>query len=538
MMASLLLSRVLGMLRDTVMLSQFQVGLQTDAYRLAFTIPDLLFMLIAGGGLSSAFIPVFSEYFHTDREEDAWNVFSVVTTVCSVVVTGLIAITWIIAPVVVNFVSAGKTFHQNGVEVPVTAAYLDQVVAMSRIMLPAQFAFLIGSILIGTLYSRHRFVAPGLAPNVYNIGLIAGAFLGPIIGIGIFGMCWGALIGATVGNLLIPFLVMAKLGSRYKFSFDLKTPGVSKFFKLLLPVILGFSLPSVCNLITTKFTSFYDEGITTVMTTANNLMQAPLGIFGHALALAAFPVLSHFVAQNRMDLYRNQVTRTMRTTIYLAFPAAAIMLAAAPQIVHVLYEYGKQASRHTANEEIAVSLQVFSLGVVAWCMQPILMRAFFSLHKTLKPIMMSTGITVLFIVLCWANSYSGLGYKGLPLATDIAAILLSIVLYFALERETGPDEEPIGKLDRKGVVKTLVKSGLASVVMGAFIFGVFHFLSLTSLRRPIAVLAFAAIILCAAWIYIYITTKFNMPETDYVQKAMTRINRKKRPIAEAEASID
>lgn len=528
MMFSLALSRVLGLLRDTVMVSQFQAGLATDAYRIAFSIPDLLFMLIAGGGLSSAFIPVFSEFFHTDREEEAWDLFSVVVCVSSAIVLGLITIAWFAAPWVASYISEGKTHLVNGVEVPVGPGFISDVVMMSRIMLPAQFAFLIGSILLGTLYARHRFAAPGLAPNVYNFGIIGGAIAGPILGVGIFGMSWGALIGAVVGNLLIPIAVMIKLGSRFKVSFNTSIAGVDKFFKLLLPVILGFSLPSVCGLITTKFASMYGEGINTVLNLSNNLMQAPLGIFGHSLALAAFPVLAQFYAQERMDLYRDQVSRTLRTTIYLAFPAAAIMLSAAPQIVHVLYEYGKQAKEVETNHAIAVCLQVFSLGVVAWCVQPVLMRGFFSIHKTFKPIILSTGMTALFIILCYANTVLNIGYIGLPVATNIAAILLAIILFFALEGD-------VGHLDRKGLLITLGRTAIASAAMGGFIFGVFKVVSIHHMSRLIAVLTFGFVLVLAAWVYFYITRAFKMPETEYLSRAMNRVNKKLRPIAEVEA---
>ena len=108
MIASLLLSRVLGIVRDMVIAAKFGQTLETDAYRLAFQIPDLLFFLIAGGALSSAFIPVFSEYLHTDREDDAWHVFSAVASVMAVVVLGFIALAWVFTPQLTNLIAGGK----------------------------------------------------------------------------------------------------------------------------------------------------------------------------------------------------------------------------------------------------------------------------------------------------------------------------------------------------------------------------------------------------------------------------------------------
>jgi putative peptidoglycan lipid II flippase len=518
MVASLLASRILGLLRDTVMASKFGIQLDTDSYRLAVSIPDTIFMLIAGGGLSSAFIPIFSEFIYTDRDEDAWKVFSVVTTICALAVSALIAIAWFLAPQIASFMCAGKTTEVLGVELQVDKIITPTVTQLGRILLPAQFAFLIGSVLLGTLYARKQFAAPALAPNVYNIGIIVGALLGSRAGIGIAGMAWGGLIGAIIGNLILPTLFMVGKGGWLKPSLDIRAPGVKKFFNLLLPVILGFSLPSVCALITQKFASMYPMGINTVLTLSNNLMMAPLGIFGHSLALAVFPVLSQFFAQNRMDMYRDQVSKTLRTTIYLSMPASAVMLALAPQIVNLTVGWGKANDADRLPMTVA-ALQVYSLAIWAWCMQPILMRGFFSIHQTARPVIIGTIMTAVFIVMCWLGTAANMSYLLLPAATNIAAILLIIALFFGLEKQ-------VGKLDRKGVLQTLGKSFVGSAVMGATGYGMFYFVP-ANLPKLVMLGAFAFVFCVIGWIYYFVTRKLGMPETDYISRAMDRIQRKK-----------
>ncbi len=513
MMVSLTLSRVLGLLRDTVMADRFGLQLDADTWKLASTIPDILFMLIAGGGLSSAFIPVFSEFLYTDREEDAWKVFSVVTTLCAIIVTVLIGLAWIFAPQIAAFMCVGKPLT-----LPDGTLFVDRVAYLGRVMLPAQFAFLVGSILLGTLYARKQFLAPGLAPNVYNVGIIVGAFVGSSIGIGIGGMAWGALIGAGLGNLVLPIVFMAGRGGWFKPSLDFATPGVSKFFKLLLPVILGFSLPSVCALITQKFGSHYSTGINTVLNSSNNLMMAPLGIFGHSLALAAFPVLAQCFAQNRMDMYRAEVSKTLRTTVYLAMPASAIMLALAPQIVNLIYGYGKAANTLQLND-MATCLQVFSLGIWAWCMQPVLMRGFFSIHQTARPVIIGTVMTAVFIGLCFLAESTSIGFLALPAVTNVAAVLLVISLYFALEKQ-------VGALDTKGIVSTLGKSLVGSIIMGAFSYGIFRVVP-TTMHKVSLFLTFGFVVCCAGWIYFFVTRALKMPETDYLDRAFKRINKRR-----------
>ena len=518
MMVSLLLSRVLGLLRDTVMVSKFGIGLDTDSYRLAVAIPDTIFMLIAGGGLSSAFIPIFSEFIYTDREEDAWKVFSVVTTLCAIFVSILVGLAWLFAPQIAAFMCGGKTAEVGFVTLHVDHIITPTVTHLGRIMLPAQFAFLVGSILLGTLYARKQFLAPGMAPNVYNVAIIVGALVGAGIGIGIAGMAWGALIGAIIGNLILPTIFMIGKGGWFRPSLDFRAPGVKKFFNLLLPVILGFSLPSVCALITQKFADYYPMGINSVLTLSNNLMMAPLGIFGHSLALAAFPVLSQFFAQNRMDLYRDQVSKTLRTTIYLSMPAGAILLALAPQIVNLAYGYGKADRVELANTSSA--LQVFALAVWAWCMQPILMRGFFSIHQTARPIIIGTFMTAVFIGLCYIGTQAQVVFLVLPAATNLAAILLVFALFLALERE-------VGTLDRRGITVTLLKSLIGSSVMGALAYGAFYALP-NHLGKVTLFVAFMFVFCSVTWVYFFVTKALGMPETAYFIRAMDRLPGRKR----------
>jgi putative peptidoglycan lipid II flippase len=508
MVACLFLSRVLGMVRDTVVASKFGISLDNDSYRLATQIPDLIFMLIAGGGLSSAFIPVFSDLWVTNRRNDAWKVFSVVVTLCSIIAVVLITGAWIFATPIVTYFAEGKD-----------PRVIAPAVEMSRILLPAQFAFLIGSLLLATLYARKSFLAPGLAPNIYNVGLILGAlFLPAVLHNGIISVAWGALAGAVIGNMVLPIGSMAALGSRFKPSLDFRQPGVDKFFKLVLPVIFGFSLPSMVNLITQKFTSLYGHpGLNAVLATSNNLMQAPLGIFGQALALAAFPVLAEFVATKRMDLYRSQISKTLRTVLYLGIPSGALMLAFAPQIIDVLYGYGKARNNPENLNAMTDCLRIYSAAIFVWCMQPVLMRGFFSLHKTLKPLAISTGMTGVFIALCYFAHRSSPDFRMLPVATDVAATLLAITLYFALEAD-------VGKLDRGGIIATILLAGGAGAVVAALGYGMT--LIPHGQSKILMILSLLFEVCVCSWVYYYLTKLMRLPETEYVGRSMEKFSRK------------
>ncbi|MBC8063294.1 MAG: murein biosynthesis integral membrane protein MurJ [Chlorobia bacterium] len=518
MVASLLLSRVLGLVRDAIIAGKFGSDGFTDAYRLAFAVPDLLFFLIAGGALSSAFIPVFSEYLHTEREREAWHIFSVVTTFMSILVIAFIVAAWIFAYPLSQVVAPGKE-----------AEWLPYIVQMSRILLPAQFAFFIGGIMFGTLYANQRFSVPGLGPNIYNIGIIFGALvISSVVTPGVVGMSWGALIGAFLGNIVIPYLAIRSIGVRFKPSLDLKHPGVKKVFRLMLPVVLGLSLPGVYALIMGAFGSYYEDGVVTYLEFSNKLMQAPLGVFGQSLAIAVFPALTQFFAQNRMDMYRSQLSSTMRTVIYLTVPITVLMFVMAPQIVGAMYEHGKFTAADSA--ATAECLRYFAIGIVAWCLHPILMRGFFAMQSTVTPIILGTISTAVFVGLIFALRGLGLEYRALPLAGSISAITLVILLSVAVAPK-------IGGLDLKGIGLTLGKSVIASIPLGLLGVAV----AFTQFGQHIAgqklqtLVVVGGVFLLGAWAYYFATRALKMQESDFVKRAMNRRAKSKEPVSDVEA---
>ena len=507
MMLSLLLSRVLGLVRDAVMSGMFGQDIYTDAYTVSFMVPDLLFFLLAGGALSSAFIPVFSEYLHTNREDDAWKVFSVVTSVMTLALVALIGAAWIYAEPLSRAIAPGKPD-----EVMPLIAY------MSRILLPAQLAFFIGGIMFGTLYARQVFSVPGLGPNIYNLGIIFGAVaLSGFFTPGVIGMSWGALIGAVLGNLVIPYLAMRRLQSKFHFSLDVSHPGVKKVFKLMLPVVLGLSLPGVYGLILQWFGSFDPEGVNTALKYSNQLMLAPVGIFGQSLAIAVFPALSQFYAQGEMGAYKKNLASTMRQVIYITLPITAVILALSPQIVAAVYQHGRFTASDTAL--VADMLVLFGIGIFAWCLHPVLMRAFFALQNTWLPILIGTGTTGVFVVTVLALRASNLGYSALPLASSISAIVLVIALTIAIRARIGP-------FGAMGILTTLIKSAIPSAILGLGLYGAVLAVGgqIESLGKFGAIAAVGLGAILVGWAYYGITKLMGMPETQYVKRAMRRVD--------------
>ena len=512
MVFSLLMSRVLGIVRDMIITHVFGINAQTDAYRFAFMLPDLLFFLISGGALSSAFIPVFSEYWHTNRQKDAWKVFSGVMCIVSVFLVIFVTLCGIFAdPLYRNLLARGLT----------DKSLIPEIVGLSRILLPAQFAFFLGGLMMGTLYARKVFTIPGLGPNIYNLGIIFGAVvLSHFVDPKISGMCWGAAGGAIIGNLVIPYLGIKKLGMEFNLGFHWEHEGVKKVFKLMLPVILGLSLPGVFAMIMIAFGSYFTAGTNTILDLSNKLMQAPLGIFGQSLAIAVFPVLTQFYAQNRMDMFRSQLDRTMRTVIYLTVPISVLLAVLAPQIASGLYLSDKVTADQTV--QIAICLQIFCIGIWAWCLHPVLMRAFYSLQDTITPVVVGTLTTGLFVAMLTTLMKTSLSYRALPLAGSIAPIVMVIALCIIAAKK-------LGGLDYAGLFRTFGKAAVASIGVG-IVCAIVSFTPLAGMMmgHKIVTLAITAVTFCAAmWVYYFITKWLEMPECEYLDRVMNKINRNK-----------
>lgn len=496
MMIGILASRMLGILRDTLMVSEFGRTVQTDAYRLAFQVPDLIFFLLSSGALSSAFIPVFSEYYHNDRKSEAWKIFSSVLNIAFTFLTIIIGIAWYFAEELATLTAPGKTHD-----------LIPLIASMSRILLPAQLAFVVGGLFFGTLYARNHFKAPSLAPNIYNIGIISGILIfSHWVEPSIMGLAWGALLGAYVGNVIIPIGIVMRSGWEYSFKFNVSHPGVKKVFKLMLPVVLGLSLPSVYGMIMQGFGSYFPNGVNTSLDLANKLIHVPLGVFGQSMAIGAFPILSRHFSQKRMDLFSDQLSDTLGRIIYLTIPISLLMIVIPKDIVRVLLEYGKFSSSDT--QSVAECLQFFAIGVGAWCLQPVLMRAYYAMHLSWKPILFGTMTTIIFYLLAFSLIQTSLGYLGLPLAGAMVPYVLIIWMINSLKKD-------IVEFDVKKILSTFVLSIICAIGMG-FIVWVLSCLmpEKTSLYKNLyAGFRFFMLSGLGLIIYVILTRVFKVPES-------------------------
>jgi putative peptidoglycan lipid II flippase len=442
--AGTLLSRVVGMLRDVVVAHQFGQTWRTDAYVGAFSLPDTLMYLIAGGALASTFVPVFTEYVQQDDHRGAWKTFSIISTVTAVVATACVILGEIFAKGLTSFLTG------------YTGARLDLTIHLTRIVLPAQIFFLLGGLFMGTLNARKQFLIPSLGPTIYNIGIIIGAFLRPELGI--YGLMWGALVGAFVGNFALQIYKVVQLGLRFWPSFDLRHPGAVKVWRLMLPILLGVSLPNVDQIISRNFASHLSYGDPSALTTATRVMLIPIGIFAQAMGIAILPTMSQQAGVLRQ--FRATAARGLRFILFLTVPSSVLLFILAYPVTALLYQHGRFTAGNTAT--VVSALRFYSLGIFAWSAQAILTRGFYALQDSRTPVVSGTIMTGLFIFMSWyvvhfhAHDW---GIAGLAMATTVAATLHTIIMYVFLRRRTRG-------LQGFRTLAMLIKLTVATVMLG------------------------------------------------------------------------
>ena len=418
-MAGVLLSRVLGYFRDWTVAHQSGANAATDTYYAAFTLPDFLNYLVAAGALSVTFIPVFSRYMAENQEDEGWRAFSAVVTVMGLVVAALVVIGETFAPQLVAAIAPGFA--------PPAKA---QTVFLTRLMLPAQIFFYLGSIFTAVQYAKGQFVVPSLAGVVYNLGVILGGLL---LGsrIGITGFAVGVVAGSLFGNFLLQIYGARRAGARFTPNLNVRHPGFRWFIRLSIPIMLALSLPATDDWIIRWFGSFLGRASITWLNYAKTLMRVPLGVVGMSVGVASFPFMAQLYSEGKLDELKRTLNATLKGLLVPLLPISALSIAQSTPLVHFLFSHTRlQGGDFDAT---AAALRVFSISMFAWAAQNILARAFYATRDTITPAVVGTGITFLSLPAYWwlAHHYQ---YLGLAAASSLGIIVCTVILLVLLNR--------------------------------------------------------------------------------------------------------
>ncbi len=417
-------SRLLGFVRDMVLARLFGATPAADAFFVAFRIPSLLRELLAEGSMSSAFIPIFTEYRTLRSKQEAWELASaafttLLTLVIGVMIAGILAAPWLVA-----LLAPG--FHGDAEKLALTTL-------LTRAMFPYLVFVSLAALAMGMLNSVRAFAAPAFSPLFLNIFIIGCALLlspqlpEPILGVAI-GVVAG---GAAQFAMQLPSLKLRNL--LFGFRWDPSHPGLRRIGRLMVPSLLGLSVTQVNLTVSTILASFFAGG-PAYLFYGMRLIQFPLGIFGVALATAILPTLSAQAARGALQDLRVTLGFGLRMILFIILPAMVGLILLRTPIVHLFFEHGTFTSQDTA--ETALAVLCYAVGLWAFGGVRIIVAAFYSLQDTKTPavsaaVAVAANIVFSLVFMTW------LGAAGLALATAASAMVNGGILVAVLNHRLG-----------------------------------------------------------------------------------------------------
>jgi len=418
--ASILGSRLIGLVREAVLGRTLGAGAETDAYLCAFRVPDYLNYLLAGGALSIVFIPLFAAHLVNRDEARAWRAFSAVANALGLGMLLLVAGAWFAMPWL------ARTLVAPGFD----AANQARLVELSRIVLFAQPFHVVGGLLAAALQARDRHALAALAPLVYNLGIVAGGLLGGSAH-GAQGFAWGVVAGSALGPFLLPLLGCLATGLRWSPRLELGHPDLRAYLVRSFPIMVGFSIVFLDDWFLGREGSRLGAGAVSELTYAKNLMKVPVGVVGLAASVAAYPTLVRLFGEGKREELKRTLLAALRAVVLLSLLGQVALVVAGPEIVAVVY--GRRQLAPEQVHEIASALSWVSLGLAAWSVQSMLARAFYALGNTWLPALLGTGVGVAaYPLYVWLGARSGI--DGLALASTLAILSYALALGFALQR--------------------------------------------------------------------------------------------------------
>ncbi len=442
------LSRLLGLMRDRMLFSNFGASDVLDTYYAAFRLPDLIFNTLVLGALSSAFIPVFLEYWNKDKKE-AWKIANSVLNIILVLLLALGLLGFYFAPELMKLVAPGFDFKKRFATVELT-----------RIMMIGIIFLGLSNVAASILNSFKRFAAFAVAPVMYNLGIIFGI----IVFVPIFGpegLAWGVVFGAFL-HFLVQLPAVAHLGFRYSVRFDWKMKGVRKIGMLMLPRTFGLAISQINQLANTIIGSTLAVGSVAIFCAANNLQNVPIGIFAIPIALAYFPVFSEAWAKKDVPHLTKSLSESMRRILFIAIPSSIFIILLRAHIVRLVL--GAGSFDWTATILTSRTLSFFAISLFAQSLSPLFARVFYALQDTKTPVFVSSGSLAFNIILSIKLS-SIMGVSGLGLGFSISSILNILILWILLRIR-------IGDLDDRRVFASILKITFISIVSGWILYGV------------------------------------------------------------------
>ncbi len=448
-MAAFTVSRLLGLVRQVVFGAYFGTGPEMDAYVAAQRLPEMIFLVVAGGALGSAFIPTFTGRLALGERERAWRLASSIINLLILILVPISAASMVAAPWLVRTLIAPAL----PVEVQLRTAEL------MRVMLLSTTIFAVSGVVMGILNGHQHFLLPALAPIFYNVAIIVGAIWGARTGRGTMGAAIGMVCGAVL-HLLVQVPGLIHYHARYTLTLGLGDEDVREVGRLMLPRVFGVAAVQVNLVITNNLASRLGMGAISALDYAWRLMLLPQGVFAQAVGTAVFPTFSEQAARGDLAALRETLRAMVRVVVVLMLPATVGLVVLGEPLIALFFQRG--AFGVTSTRAVAWALAFFALGLTGHSLIEILARAFYALHDTWTPALtaaMAVGVNV-GLGLLLPPLFRRVGFPahaGLALANALAALAEMGWLLRQMERRLGG----LGSL-----ADSVVRVAVASLLMG------------------------------------------------------------------------
>ncbi len=475
-------SRVLGLVRELVFAAYFGAGFATDAFIIAFRIPNLLRDLFGEGALSAAFVTTFTQKLNNEDEQSAWRLANLVNNGLFIVLSLIALLGIVFSPQIVHLLMDVNPQRGAIDQVKALQTY-ELAVQMTRIMFPFLLMISLAAVAMGVLNTKGIFGIPASASTMFNVGSIFGGLLCSYLlapdyiasltsavihgqrpelnqqaaARAIIGMAIGTLIGGVL-QWLIQVPTLRKVGYRWQPILSFRDDGVRQVMKLMTPAIIGAAAVQVNVLVSTNFASSLGEGPVSWLNYAFRLIQFPIGVFGVAISTATITKTAREAAQGRLDEFRQTIASSLRLTMLLTIPSTVGLVVLAKPIIGLIYERGRFTVADT--NQTADALMFYALGLTAYSAIKVLAPAFYALKDTRIPMIASVlSIITNYFVAKLAIEYFGIGHRGLALSVSAVAIINFAVLFFFLRKK-------LSGLEGWNLLLAFVKIVAAAALMG------------------------------------------------------------------------
>ncbi|MDD3315811.1 MAG: murein biosynthesis integral membrane protein MurJ, partial [Syntrophaceticus sp.] len=442
-------ARILGYVREASLYYLFGQTRIADCFNAAFSIPDFIYMILVGGALSSAFIPVFGGYIAKDEEDEGWKVASIMLNMVITLMLAAITLAMVFTPQLVYVLVPGFN-----------ASEIDITVYLTRIMFIQTFFMGLSGVAMGVLHSYKKFTAPALGSVLYNLSVVVvGGLLGSRIGIEAFAI--GVVVGAVL-NFAVQAPTLLRLGGKYSLVFNLRHPGIKQIGVLVFPVLIGLSVSQINLFVSQNLASGLPSGQLAALKTAQRFMQLPIGIFAAAIGTAIFPTLTEQAARRQFGDFRRTFSLGFRSINYLTLPCVAGLIAVGLPVIRLFFEMGNFAPESTV--ATAEALYYYSLGIVGYAGSMVLNRVYYALKDTKTPVIVGVATVVLNILLnIWL--VEPMGHRGLALAYSLVGMINMLVLLFLLKAK-------LSHIDGRRIAISAIGATVAALVTGVSAYGV------------------------------------------------------------------